>query len=211
MKKIVILGTAHLRSTPGKRSIDGRLKEYAYSREIVTMVEAELKARGFEVYVDYRPTDANVQMLSSNWMTEQKRELAYRVGVVNQLCQRYGASNCVYVSIHVNAAGGDGKWHDARGFSVFVSKNASNNSKRLARMFCEEACKNPDIKGNRWIPTDRYWVKGLYVLTYTKCPAVLTENLFQDNLADVDYLLSDEGRQAIVDLHVKCISEYANN
>ena len=76
MKKIVILGTAHLRSTPGKRSIDGRLKEYAYSREIVTMVEAELKARGFEVYVDYRRTDANVQILSSNGRAEQKRALA---------------------------------------------------------------------------------------------------------------------------------------
>lgn len=42
----------------------------------------------------------------------------------------------------------------------------------------------------------------------TKCPAVLTENLFQDNRADVDYLLSAEGKQALADLHVKGIADY---
>jgi N-acetylmuramoyl-L-alanine amidase len=47
------------------------------------------------------------------------------------------------------------------------------------------------------------------VLRNTWCPAVLTENLFQDNKEDVDFLLSDEGRQAIVDLHVRTIDEIA--
>ena len=40
--------------------------------------------------------------------------------------------------------------------------------------------------------------------------AVLTENLFQDNKADVDFLLSDQGRQAIVNLHLKAIEDYIN-
>jgi N-acetylmuramoyl-L-alanine amidase len=43
----------------------------------------------------------------------------------------------------------------------------------------------------------------------TRCPAVLTENLFQDNRQDVDFLLSPAGREAIIDLHFRAISAYA--
>ena len=36
----------------------------------------------------------------------------------------------------------------------------------------------------------------------TKCPAVLTENLFQDNKEDVAILMSETGKHAMVDIHV---------
>ena len=49
---------------------------------------------------------------------------------------------------------------------------------------------------------------GFYILKHTKCPAVLTENLFQDNRTDVDFLLSEAGKRAIVDLHVNGIINY---
>ena len=42
------------------------------------------------------------------------------------------------------------------------------------------------------------------------CPAVLTENLFQDNREDVAILQSEEGRQRIVELHVEAIKNYIN-
>lgn len=35
-----------------------------------------------------------------------------------------------------------------------------------------------------------------------------TENLFMDNPSDCDFLLSEEGRQALVDLHVDGICAY---
>ena len=41
-----------------------------------------------------------------------------------------------------------------------------------------------------------------YLLRHTSCPAVLTENLFMDNPAECAFLLSEEGQQALVDLHV---------
>ena len=41
-----------MRTTPGKCSPDGRLREYAYGREVVTMVESALKKLGYTVYVD---------------------------------------------------------------------------------------------------------------------------------------------------------------
>ena len=43
---------------------------------------------------------------------------------------------------------------------------------------------------------------------YQLSPAVLTENLFQDNLADVEYLLSEAGKEAIAELHVEGIMKY---
>lgn len=53
-----------------------------------------------------------------------------------------------------------------------------------------------------------YWVQNLAICRDTKCPAVLTENLFMDNKDDAGYLLSDNGFQSIVDLHVNGIINY---
>ena len=209
-KKIIILGTAHLRTTPGKHSIDNRLYEYAYSREIVSLLEMELTKRGHIVLIDYPAAEPNSAMLALRYSNTNTKELKYRVAIVNNLCKKYGASNCVYVSIHVNAAMSDGKWHNASGFSVFVSLNASSSSKRLAMLFTQHA-KTMKLTGNRSIPSAQYWQKNLCVLRETACPAVLTENLFQDNKADVDFLLSDQGRQAVVSLHLRAIEDYLND
>ena len=204
--KTIILGTAHLSTTLGKRSPDGRLLEAVYSREIVAAVAEKLKQK-HTVFVDYAPLNPQVSWRTGSWRTEQSRELNYRVTRVNSLCNTYGKTNCVYVSIHVNAAGADGKWHSAKGFTVFVSNNASTESKRLAKIFTADAIRS-DLMGNRSIPTERYWSANLYVLRQTYCPAVLTENLFQDNKEDVDFLLSDKGKKSIIDLHVDAINEY---
>lgn len=207
MGKVIILGTAHLATTPGKCSPDGRFKEYAFSREVVTLVESRLKALGYTVYVDYMATEPNAQMKGNTWRAQQNNELKYRVGVVNSLCGKYGAKNCVYVSIHVNAAGADGKWHKASGVSVFVCPGASTNSQRIAKIYTSNAIRM-ELTGDRSIQPAKYWISNLYVLRNTLCPAILTENMFQDNLKDVNFLLSDEGRDAIVDLHVKTITQY---
>jgi N-acetylmuramoyl-L-alanine amidase len=49
---IVILGTAHSKSTPGKRSPDGLLREYLYSREICKRVKSALMAKGIKCIID---------------------------------------------------------------------------------------------------------------------------------------------------------------
>jgi N-acetylmuramoyl-L-alanine amidase len=42
----------------------------------------------------------------------------------------------------------------------------------------------------------------------TKCIAVLTENFFFDNVDDVNYILSEEGKDAVIRTHVDGIIEY---
>lgn len=182
--------------TGGKCSPDGRLKEYHYCREIAQRVSRELSLKGVDALLLVpEATDTS---------------LKERVRKVNAWCNKLGGKNVVLVSIHNNAAGSDGKWHEASGFSVFVSKNASTNSRKLAKIFTGRAT-GMGLMGNRCVPDEKYWVQSLAMTRDTNCPAVLTENLFQDNEADVSYLLSEEGKRAIVKLHVDSIIDYIDS
>lgn len=191
--KVVLIDNGHGNNTPGKCSPDKRLMEWKYTREIAEQVEKQLKLDGVDVQ----------RIVKEDWDVS----LGERCRRVNAVCSKYGSKNVVLVSIHVNASGTDNKWHDANGFSVWVSKKGSTNSKRLGKLFCEQGEKL-DIMGNRWIPGEKYWQASYKVITETNCPAVLTENLFQDNKQDVDFLLSDDGRKTITNLHVEVIEKY---
>jgi N-acetylmuramoyl-L-alanine amidase len=196
MKILIDNGHGNPPITGGKCSPDKRLREYDYCREIAQRVSRQLSLRGLDAIL-LVPEKTDI-------------ELKERVRRVNAWCNRLGSKNVVLVSIHNNAAGADGKWHDATGFSVFISKNASDHSKKLAQIFTETAI-SMNLMGNRSIPVDKYWVQSLAMTRDTHCPAVLTENLFQDNESDVAYLLSDEGKQAIAKLHVDSIIAYINS
>ena len=110
---IIVLGTAHRMREPGKCSPDGRVKECVYSREIVSEIATKLKAMGYKVEIDFMDLDLPKTMQSPSVTLERNRELGMRVNYVNELCRQNGAKNVLYVSIHLNAAGADGKWHDA--------------------------------------------------------------------------------------------------
>lgn len=193
----ILIDNGHGSNTPGKCSPDKKLREYAWAREIAKMVDAKLKALGYD---------------SMRIVTEETYvPLAHRVQRVNNVCKSVGAKNVLLVSIHNNAAG-NGGWNNAKGFSVFVSKNASANSKKCARIFTEEAISR-GLMGNRSILPEKYWTwswtkSDIYILKNTNCPAVLTENLFMDNKEDCTYLLSQKGKEEIADLHVRAIIKY---
>lgn len=189
--KTVILGTAHGVNVAGKHSPDMRLREWLYSRTVCSMVRDALMERGVKCVIDIE--------------ADREPSLAARVGIVNRLVARYG--DCIYVSIHNNAAGSDGHWHGARGFAAYVAPAASADSRRLASIVHRRAVEM-GLQGNRCYPRTGYYVQSLAVCRDTHCPAVLTENLFQDNRDDVDFLLSPSGLNTIVDLHVQSIIEY---
>lgn len=179
--------------TGGKCSPDGRLKEYTWAREMVQIIAKKARAMGIQTEIITPET--------------QDISLKVRTSRVNALCQKYGAKNCVLISVHVNAARSDGKWHDATGFCGYVAPKSSTNSKRLAVMLWEYANK-AGLSGNRSVPTEKYWTGNFAIIRDTLCPAVLTENLFMDNRAEVDYLLSESGKEAIANLHISAIKQY---
>lgn len=53
-----------------------------------------------------------------------------------------------------------------------------------------------------------FWIQNLAICRDTICPAVLTENFFQDNKKDVEFLLSAEGKQLVVQTHIDGITDY---
>lgn len=189
----VLIDNGHGENTPGKCSPDKRLREYAYAREIARRVEKCLRCKGYD----------------AERIVEEETDIALseRCKRVNDICKQVGTKNVLLVSIHNNAAGADGKWHEARGFSSFVGLNASSKSKMLAQYLWNEAIQQ-GLKGNRSVPAVPYIAQNLAICRDTACPAVLTENLFQDNKDDVELLLSEEGKEKVTATHVNAIVEF---
>lgn len=189
----ILIDNGHGHNTPGKCSPDRRLLEYKWTREVAQMITDRLKAEGFD---------------AERIVTEENDiSLTTRANRVNAVCAKYGAKNVVLISVHINAAGADGKWKNATGWSGFVAPNASANSKKLAQILYAEAAAR-GLQGNRAVPKEKYWIGNFTIIKKTNCPAVLTENLFQDNLQEVEFLLSSEGKRIITDLHVEGLKKY---
>lgn len=190
---IILIDNGHGYNTPGKCSPDGKFKEWKKNRELARDIVMELKDDGY---------DARLIVTEENDIS-----LAERVQRVNYICRKEGASNVMLVSIHSNAAGADGKWHSARGFSAHVSLNASDKSKRLAKFLWKRAIEY-GLKGNRCVPQEMFIAQNLYILRKTICTAVLTENLFYDNQDDLEMLQSQQGHDKIVLAHLRAIRDY---
>lgn len=189
----VNLDNGHGNNTTGKRSPDGRLMEWSYAREITKMIKEEL-----DKYVNF---DTKI-LVPEDWDVTLKD----RVLRNNNICKAYGMQNCIFLSIHCNAAG-NGGWKSARGWSGWVYRNASKNTKILAdHLF--DVCESLKLKTRKPLPAQKWWDCGFYVCRYTNCPAVLTENFFQDNKEDVEFLLSEEGKKKVCEIHVEAIKRY---
>lgn len=208
----ILIDNGHGSNTPGKCSPDKSLREFAYAREIAGMVVDDLKSKGYDAE-RLVPETTDIP-------------LAERARRVNEWCGKLGTNNVILVSIHCNAAG-NGAWMKAGGWCAYTSP-AQTKADTLATDLYSAAdvalAKYKDIfpvlqsKGEygtvqRPIRTDYSdgdpdYEARFYILVKTKCPAVLTESLFQDNHADVAFLLSDDGKKAITKLHVDGIIKY---
>ena len=195
----ILLDPGHGSNTPGKRSPDGTLLEFAYVREIADLVYHGLRCEGYDVEVLVRE--------------ESDVPLKERICRVNEACREHGKSNVLLVSIHCNAAGDGTKWMNATGWECYTSPGKTKADK-LATFLCEEASLYlPQTSRLRADMSDGDPDKEarFYMLVNSQCPAVLTENLFMDNKADCKYLLSIKGKAAIANIHIKAIKKYLNH
>ncbi|MGH6667979.1 N-acetylmuramoyl-L-alanine amidase [Bacteroides hominis] len=189
----ILIDNGHGVDTAGKRSPDGSLREYKYAREIAEKVVSELKKRGFD---------------AERIVTEENDiSLSERCRRVNSICDRIGTKNVILVSIHCNAAGNGSQWMNASGWEAWTSVGQTAADKLADCLY--KAAEETDFKIRKDTTDGDPDKEGhLYILKHTKCPAVLTENLFQDNKEDVAFLLSEAGKETIVSLHVKGIINY---
>lgn len=190
---ILILDNGHGSNTPGKCSPDRTLREYAWARTMTALIAQKARARGIRTEIIV-PETTDVP-------------LATRSARANAIARKHGLKKCLFVSVHINAAGADGRWHDATGFTAWVAANASRNSKTFARLVTAEM-KARSLGGNRAPNPLGYHTANFAVIRRADCPAVLTENLFQDNRTEVRYLLSPQGQDTIAEAHVAAIEKY---
>lgn len=187
----VLIDNGHGSNTPGKRSPDGRLREYAYTREIAERLVMELRKNGIDAE---RIVKEEIDV-----------PLAERCRRANE----YKASEAILVSIHCNAAGNGSDWMSARGWEAWTSVGKTKADKLATCLYENAEYCLPGMKIRKDMTDgDQDKENGFYILKHTKCPAVLTENLFQDNKKDVEFLLSEEGKLAIVNMHVWGIMKY---
>lgn len=203
---VILIDNGHGAETAGKRSPDGRLREYKYAREIAQAVVDRLSTDGFDAL---------------RIVTEEKDiALAERVRRVNAVCNKYGSRNVLLVSVHCDAAGADGQWHTGRGWSAWTSRGQTRGDMLADCLYAAAKVHLQDYM--RTFPADTRqrpiredfsdgdpdFESGFYILRKSQCAACLTENMFQDNMKDVAWLLSPEGRESIVRLHVDGIKRY---
>ena len=191
----ILIDNGHGIQTKGKRSPDGTLLEYAYTRELARRIVSILQSRGYDSEL-LVPEDNDIP-------------LSERVRRTNAHCQALGKSNVILISLHLNAAGDGTKWMNATGWSCYTCKGLTE-SDRLATCLYEAAIKN--FPGRRirtdYSDNDPDWEENFYILRHSLCPAVLTENFFMDSLYDRDFLLNEAGKRAIVDTHVNGLTNY---
>lgn len=193
MDKIILLDNGHGENTLGKCSPDRSLLEWKYTRKIARLISEKLIDKGYNVHI-LVPEDNDIA-------------LGERCKRVNKFVDEYGSNNVVLISIHCNAAGSDGKWHKARGWQVHTYIKPSQESISLANILFDTTS-DLGLKVRRPSPDQNYWMNDFWILKHSKCPAVLTENFFQDNEDDVEFLLSDKGINSVVKLHVDSIMKY---
>lgn len=203
---VILIDNGHGDNTPGKKSPyscygvkpEIEFYEYKWNREIAEEVQKRLANLGY---------DARLLVPEINDIL-----LKERVNRANKICSQLGTSKVILVSIHANAAGNGREWKTARGWSAYTTKGTTK-SDALAECIYEEAKKNFNGHKIRMDKTDgdSDMEENFYIIYNTFCPAVLTENFFYDNVEDVKYILSEEGRELVIKTHVDGIINYLNS
>ena len=194
-KKVILFNPGHGWNTSGKCSPDKSLMEWKYNREICKRLRDIFKEYGWDSrLVVFEDFDIS---------------LSERAKRINNICDAYGSNNVLVIDVHVNAAGDGSKWENGTGWECWTTVGQTNSDKLAEELYnaAKVYLPNTKMRTDR-IDGDMDKEKNFTVIYKANCPAVLTENLFMDNKKECEYLLSEEGKQAIVNLHVDGILKY---
>ena len=191
----ILIDNGHGVDTKGKRSPDGRLLEYAENRLLAGRIVSALKAQGHDAEL-LVPEDNDVSLFQ-------------RCDRVNRFCYALGKENVILVSIHCNAAGKGDRWYNATGWCAYTTPKDTPADRLATCLYNAAQIHIPDQRLRMDLTDgDPDIEASFYLLRHTSCPAVLTENFFMDSHPDCAFLLSEEGQQSLVDLHVDGIIRY---
>ena len=194
----ILIDNGHGIQTKGKRSPDGKLLEYAYTRELARQIVKILKSRGYDSEL-LVPEDDDIP-------------LSERVRRINEICLTYepscpaptGHPDVILISLHINAAGDGTKWMNATGWSCYTCKGQTESDRLADCLYkaAEQILENQVIRTDYARDGDPDWEENFYILRHSLCPAVLVEQFFMDNKKDLAYLISDEGKRNLINVIV---------
>ena len=191
----ILIDNGHGAETRGKRSPDGRLLEYLENRIIARRIAEKLQALG----------------LDAELLVPEERDISLpeRCRRVNEWCRQMGRQNVILISIHCNASGRGDRWLTARGWCAYTTRGNTRADALATSLYTAAQAHLPGMRlRTDYTDADPDMEADFYILRHTTASAVLTENLFMDNHEDCDFLLSKEGQQSLVDLHIDGIISY---
>lgn len=180
----ILIDAGHGIDTAGKRSPDGLFREYYWNRQIADMLLVNLLALGL---------DAELVVTETNDIP-----LKTRTQRVNRICNRVGVENVMLISIHSNAAGDGSRWMNAKGWSCYTSPGETKSDSIAECLYDAFEAEFPERTIRKdYSDGDRDWEANFYMLTKTKCPAVLVENFFYDNREECTWLMQHDTKERI--------------
>ena len=189
----IILDNGHGNTTPGKRSPvwkDGtQLFEWEFTRDVVRRISRKLDVLSIDNTIIVPEID--------------DVSLSERVERTNVICNKVGAKNCLFISVHANAGGGTG-------WEAFTTKGQTNSDK-----FCTILYEEAENKwGKKWkirkdsSDGDPDKEADYTVIKGAACTAVLVENFFMDTEIDCKYINSEIGREECADVVVSAVQRW---
>lgn len=178
-----------------------RYYEWMSNRVIGKQITASLKERGWMV--------DEIMQVSGNGLTEINT-------ATKKYVKEYGSSNCIFISIHSNAAPAkDNGWANAKGWCIYTTKG-QDRSDKLAdciytyadEYFVKEDGRNIRKNTTDGDPDQESNFSVIWNAKQLGIPGVLTENFFFNDIDDLKYLVSEKGQNSIVRTHVMGIEDY---
>lgn len=193
----ILIDAGHGIDTPGKRSPDGSFLEYLWNRQVADLVLTGMRLAGY---------DADLVVTETNDISLRTRAMR-----VNRICDRMGASNVLLVSIHANAAGNGKSWMNATGWECHTSPGKTKSDELAECFYKSFSAAFPEKRMRRdFSDGDSDKESNFYILTKTRCPAVLLENFFYDNRDECAWLLLEGTKGRIAAAIVDGIRKYIN-
>lgn len=187
---MIIIDPGHGYNTPGKISPvmhDGsQLSEWKYTRLIARGLHKMLTMIGIpSIILVTEAIDVSLPI---------RCERANRIYDENP--------GAFLISIHGNAGGGTG-------WEAYTYIGESDSDKIATYLYhAAEKCLPQFRIRTDYVDGDPDKEAKFYILKNTKCPAVLTENLFYDTEKDYIFMKSESGIETLVRLHVMGIIQY---
>jgi N-acetylmuramoyl-L-alanine amidase len=200
MEATILLDNGHGENTAGKRSPklpDGKqIFEYEFNRDIVNRVHERLQAFGVQSII-LVPEKTDVSL------TERYKR-----------ANKYASLNPILISVHANAFGDGTTFNDANGWEAYTTPGLTQ-ADYLCKFMYQAAT---EVFGTTFDIRDKQIYSELpslpgkeadfAILRGSTMPAVLTENLFMTNSKEAKFMMSEEGRNIITELHFRAIFYY---